>query len=200
MRVLELFCGTKSIGKVFENNGHKVISVDIDKKFNPTILSDILDFDYKKYDVGAFDYIHASPPCNDYSSLNFFHPHKSSDLTYADSLVKKSLEIIDYLKPKYWTIENPFSGKLKTRPFMLERNLPYFDIDYCRYGFSYRKRTRIWSNIKKDNTFCLGRGKCPAMEGRKHKQGARGGGGNKLVDRYRIPEKFVKEIYNYILF
>ncbi len=24
--------------------------------------------------------------------------------------------------------------------------LPYNDIDYCKYGFDYRKRTRVWNN------------------------------------------------------
>ena len=28
------------------------------------------------------------------------------------------------------------------------KSLPYIDADYCRYGFSYRKRTRFWTNIK----------------------------------------------------
>ncbi len=26
--------------------------------------------------------------------------------------------------------------------------IPYTDIDYCKYGMTYRKRTRIWSNIQ----------------------------------------------------
>ena len=43
-RLLELFCGTGSVGKVATNlpEGFEVTSVDIDKKANPTILTDIL--------------------------------------------------------------------------------------------------------------------------------------------------------------
>lgn len=196
MKILELFCGTKSIGKIFEKHGHEVISVDVEEKFNPTILIDILNFDYKQFEVGEFNYIHASPPCVDYSRCNSALPHKVLRLDYFDSLVKKTLDIIDYLNPKYWTMENPQTGTLKDRPFMIEKNLPFFDIDYCRYGFGYKKRTRIWSNIDFPNTLCLKKGKCPQMEGNKHKLSC---GNSKykippLHQRYRIPPDFVEEI------
>ena len=46
MKVLELFSGTKSIGKAFERLGHEVISVDLDPTFQPTILVDMLTWDY----------------------------------------------------------------------------------------------------------------------------------------------------------
>jgi len=197
MKVLELFCGTKSIGKVFEKHGDEVISLDILEEFNPTILKDILSFDYKKYEVGEFDYIHASPPCTEYSKLNFLNTNKKLNLEYADSLVKRAIEIIEYLKPKYWTLENPQTGSLKDRPFMIEKSLPYFDIDYCRFGFDYKKRTRFWSNIDFPKTICLGKGKCPQMEGRRHKTQIRNSK-TKLYHRYRIPELFIEELYKLI--
>ena len=65
MIILELFSGTKSISKIFEKYNHTVISVDLDNHFKPTHNVSILDFDYKQYK--HFDYIHASPPCNEYS-------------------------------------------------------------------------------------------------------------------------------------
>jgi hypothetical protein len=41
-------------------------------------------------------------------------------------------------------------------------DLPYNDIDYCKYGFDYRKRTRVWNNnlnwtgrrLCKKNSYC----------------------------------------------
>lgn len=43
MKVLELFAGTRSIGKAFEARGHKVYSVEWDKRFDHIDLyADIL--------------------------------------------------------------------------------------------------------------------------------------------------------------
>ena len=46
-RILELFSGTGSIGKVFRARGWEVVSVDCDAKMRPTIVADIGTFDYK---------------------------------------------------------------------------------------------------------------------------------------------------------
>ena len=45
-RLLELFSGTGSIGKVFRARGWEVVSVDCDAKMQPTIVADIGTFDY----------------------------------------------------------------------------------------------------------------------------------------------------------
>ena len=53
----------------------------------------------------------------------------------------KTLEIIEYLTPDYYVIENPQTGLLKEQPFMC--GIPFKDIDYCKYGMPYRKRNEI---------------------------------------------------------
>ena len=50
-----------------------------------------------------------------------------------------------YFDPKYWTMENPQSGRLKDQSVVAE--LPFDDIDYCKYGLPYRTRARLWSNL-----------------------------------------------------
>ena len=51
-KLLELFCGTKSVGKAFEQFGWEVVSVDIDPKFEPTIVADIKTWDPKCFRQG----------------------------------------------------------------------------------------------------------------------------------------------------
>ncbi len=46
-RLLELFSGTGSVGKIFKARGWEVVSVDCDAKMQPTIVADIGTFDYK---------------------------------------------------------------------------------------------------------------------------------------------------------
>ena len=213
MKILELFSGTHSVGKILKEEGHEVVSVDINDykgKFGPlTKKVDILKFDYKQYKPGEFDYIWASPPCIYYSSLQFTSltgkPRKDGtiktkediekNMSLADKWVKRTLKIIKYLKPKYWFMENPQTGRLKSRKFIQKYN--YHDVDYCRYSnWGYRKRTRIWTN-KKDFKPLLCNKKCGNMEEGTNRHKVKiGFTDQKLgkLGRYRIPEKLIREL------
>ena len=131
-RLLELFCGTKSVGRAFEAAGWEVVSLDIVSKFEPTILSDI--WDYTTFPPGHFDMVWASPVCTEYSRALTTRPRR---LLEGDALVL-SLEIIAHFNPLMWIVENPATGLLKTRPFM--ERLPWVDVTYCMYGILYRRR------------------------------------------------------------
>ena len=109
-RVLELFSGTGSIGKCCKELGWESISVDLESKFNPTHLCDIMDFNYKQYSPDYFDIVWASPPCTEYSHLqNTFLGRNKKGIIFtkeiwednmkeADKIVLKTLEIINYFK------------------------------------------------------------------------------------------------------
>ena len=126
MKLLELFSGTGSVGKVFKESGWTVVSLDRD--LDADIKTDIMDWDYKAmYEPGSYDVLWTSPPCTEYS------------------FVQCTLDIIDYFQPKVWFLENPQTGLLKGQPMMQDK--PFTDVDYCRYGMPYRKRTRIWNNV-----------------------------------------------------
>ena len=47
MKVIEVYCGTKSFSKVAESKGHDVFTLDFNPKFNPDLCCDMLYFDKK---------------------------------------------------------------------------------------------------------------------------------------------------------
>ena len=207
MKLLELFSGTHSVGNVAKTMGYEVISVDIDDykgKYKPTHKIDIMEFNYKQYNPDEFEIIWSSPPCLYYSVLQYsWYGRKKKgglytkekqmdDLLIADNWVKKTLEIIEYFKPKKWFMENPRGGLLKTREFMLD--LPYIDVDYCRYcDWGYRKQTRIWTNVDFIGKIC--NKNCGNMNGNKHKLDV--SIHKHKMDRYRVPPNLIKELISY---
>jgi hypothetical protein len=70
-------------------------------------------------------------------------------IDYANSIVQKTIDIIRYFNPSVWFIGNPQAGLLKHQEFLKDfmKDFDYFDLDYCKYGFPYRKRKRIWTNL-----------------------------------------------------
>jgi len=176
MRVLELFSGTKSVGKCCDELGWESISVDLELPADHQV--DIMEFDYKQYPKDHFDIVWGSPPCVSYSKLQsgwlgrkrkgviFTEEIWEEEMKEADKLVKKTFEIIEYFNPQLWFVENPQTGALKNREFM--KDVPFYDVDYCKYSnWGYRKRTRIWTNKMDWNNFIC-HNDCENMVGKLH--------------------------------
>ena len=192
VRVLELFSGTRSVGKCCDALGWESVSVDMILPADHQC--DIMDFDYKQYPKDTFDIVWASPPCTEYSAMNYCRPEKTPNIEGANKIVLKALEIINYFDCEYWFLENPQTGTLKKQPFM--KSLNYHDIDYCMYNHCIRKRTRIWTN-KKDWIGKLCDKTCGLIVDNKHPHFSYMNikGVNRQHLRYRIPEDLIFSLF-----
>ena len=79
IKVLELFAGTRSIGKAFEKNGRQVFSVEWDKHFeNIDLYEDIGKITTEDIlsKFGHPDVIWASPDCTTFSIAAISHHRK----------------------------------------------------------------------------------------------------------------------------
>lgn len=81
MKVLELFAGTRSIGRAFEARGHEVFSVEWDKSFDRIDLyadiSQLTAADILKR-FGKPDVVWASPDCATYSLAGIFNHRRKN--------------------------------------------------------------------------------------------------------------------------
>ena len=148
VKVLELFAGSRSIGKAAESLDYEVYSSDLNEFEGIDYPIDILDFDTSKVPFKP-DIIWASPPCTYFSVAsigkhwNKNHTPKTKQAVFGVKVVKKTIQIIQELNPKYWYIENP-RGKLRKLDFM--QPLPRTTVWYCTYGDKRAKPTDIWTN------------------------------------------------------
>ena len=149
---LELFSGCGHITKCFKDNGFDTITLDYDKKHKSDICVDLLEWDYKKYEPGFFNFIWASPDCTSWSIATHRHRTlkegllpKTEIARNGNDLILKTLEIIAYFQPEYFIIENP-RGRL--RHYEPMKILPYrTTVYYSNYGFKFPKPTDLWSNV-----------------------------------------------------
>lgn len=220
MKVLELFSGTRSIGKICDELGWESISVDM--ILPATHQCDIMDFDYKQYPKDTFDIIWASPPCHTFSKIQdswIGRKQKGETVTMNTilkridkeglPLLRKTQEIINYFDPKYYLIENPATSKMKNY-----LDLPNYVVDYCMYSdWGYRKRTRIWTNLEGFQAKTCDK-KCGNMIGSLHKKNLANTKRRKEAatlqnistsecisreDAYRIPPELIRDLFTEII-
>lgn len=124
MKILELFAGTRSIGKAFEKRGHKVFSVEWDKNFeNIDLYKDIAELTAQEIldKFGRPDVIWMSPDCTTFSIAAISHHRRKNTATgnldpispyakFCDKVDQHCLELIKQLNPRFWFIENPRGG------------------------------------------------------------------------------------------
>jgi len=187
MKVLELFSGTHSIGVICKEKGFDVLSLDRDlNEFSKLydyvstnhIQDDIMTWNYKQFKPEHFDLITMSPVCQWWSQMRrcrvSVEKIEEDINNLGKPMVDRCIEILNYLKPKYYWIENPETGVMKKYmkdkyPHIHSKN---YIVDYCQYddNIKYQKRTIFWTNIPNFKPkLCSGEGNCPNMDGKRHK-------------------------------
>lgn len=204
MKVLELFAGTRSIGKAFEKHGHEVYSIEWNKDFDnidwyedigKITAQDIIDR------FGHPDVIWASPDCTSYSLAAISHHRVKNKETgnldpitdyakFCDKVNAHVIDLIHELNPNYFFIENPRGG-LCNMTFM--QGIPKYLVTYCQYGDTRMKPTHIFTNYP-DPQFkhCKNGDSCHEKAPRGSRTGTQGIKGS--VDRSRIPDKLCEYI------
>ena len=154
MRILELFAGSRSIGKEAEKQGHKVFSIDWTSYEGIDLVTNIGKL--KIEDVPFIpDVVWASPDCTTYSiaacsthRTNTKEP-KSDYAIECDRTNQHWIGLIKewlYINPDLvFFIENP-RGMLRHMDWMQE--FKRHTVWYCKYGDDRAKPTDIWTNSK----------------------------------------------------
>ena len=156
MKVLELFAGTRSIGKAFERKGHTVTSVELDEKFPDCIHTDAYAFLQEHGE--EYDVIWASPCCTTYSVAGIrLHRMRDKDGRFTiptseyamqcDTNNRRMFEWFDDHRDMMWFIENP-RGNMQHMYFAKCIEDLKSTICYCQYGFPTMKPTNIWTTIR----------------------------------------------------
>ena len=223
--IVELFSGsgsgTKAMTPEFltsisrNDRPIKIVSLDISDKYHtPTIKTDLMEWDYKKFcDVnqGQILYIHGSPPCSPHSSSNT-RKHLDTPYNHQQKALSKALwgrvrDIINYAKPAGYSLENPWTSDVLKYLDEWYPNEPLFKNrtrgDYCAYGFLYQKKT-LWITPKPINLKeCPGNKKCHATYFKIatkrwcHIKGVEDL--SKLEERYSMPLPLIRSIFSQVL-
>jgi len=203
MKVLELFAGSRSIGKVCDELEHEVLSSDWEH-------FDGIDYtvDINKFDTNMVpwipDVIWASPPCTSFSVASIgkhwdkdTRQPKTDDALMGLQILEKTVQIIEHFfkfNPNLiWYIENP-RGMMRKMSFWDDVLYIRHTVTYCQYGDSRMKPTDIWTNNYKwtPRPACKNGDSCHVSAPRGSRTGTQGLKGSYV--RSQIPYELCKEV------
>ena len=153
MKILELFAGSRSVGKEAEDKGWQVFSVDWENYENINLQIDIEQLTKEQVPFIP-DMIWASPDCTTYTiaAISTHRNGTEPKSNYAKKCDRVNQHVISLIKEwlninpnMVFFIENP-RGMLRHMKWMQE--FKRYTIWYCQYGDDRAKPTDIWTNSK----------------------------------------------------
>ena len=97
-RLLDLFCGAGGAAMGYHHAGFDVVGVDI--KPQPRYPFEFVQADAMTYPLDGFDAVHASPPCQDHSTLSFMGEKHGTGWMLAATLERLTAQ------NRPWAVEN----------------------------------------------------------------------------------------------
>jgi len=203
MRTLELFAGSRSFSKFADDYGFTTYSTDISPYDKINQVADIFHFDLDKAIEclgGKPDIIWASPPCETFSIASVSHHWhknrraKSKQAKRGLEIIRLTIDIIQYVKPRYWFIENP-RGIL--RKLYILKQYERKTITYCSYGHVRMKPTDIWTNLEWTPKPMCKRSERHLCHHKSYPRGSSDGNYRKVHGQH-IPSKLFIEIFKAI--
>lgn len=209
LKVLELFSGTGSISKAFEERGHETVRIDWDEKMEADWHVDIGKLTAEKIvkRYGWFDVIWASPECTTYS-VAAISKHRRKDPEWGglvpiseygkqcDRINVNLMRIIRDMQAPAVFIENP---RAAFRKMDWIQWIPRHTVTYCQYQTELPLEQR---RMKPTDIFCTvpnPKFKPPCQNGDPcHVKAPRGSTtgtqGMKLIDKFRIPDELCRHV------
>lgn len=199
MKVLDLFSGLGGWAAPWKAAGHDVVTVDLDPRFGCTFTIDVLQLGPRE--LGAFDVVLASPPCEAFSVAAIGHHWTGGLRAYEPAtehartslaLVHWTLAVIESTRPAVWVIENP-RGMLR-KLGVLDR-YERVTVHYCQYGDTSMKPTDLWGGFPQSwapRPVCRNGATCHESAPRGAKTGTQGKAG--AAARAEIPFELAEEL------
>lgn len=143
--ILDVCSGLNGWSNVWKKAGFKVDTLDLNPFFKPTYCMDVRDFKPEK----EYKVIFSSPPCTFFS---FARNYLTTDEERKEGLeiAKACFRIAE--KAEYYIVENPY-WKKSLQYYIKRKN--HHIVDYCMYGYGYKKPTSLWSNIPIEYRKCI---------------------------------------------
>ena len=159
-RLLSIFDYTGNWAKPWVDYDYEVHTVDIkappaEYQYDGRVAYavDIFNWYYDVCRPDYFDIILAAPPCTDFALSGARHfAAKDADgrTDKSIALVLKTLEIIEYFRPRVWALENPMSRIHKLVPQLGSPSLKFHPYEYGAWvdpPEDRKKLTWLWGNF-----------------------------------------------------
>jgi len=152
MKLLELYAGSRSVGKVAESMGMQVFSVDWKPYEGIDLVMDISTMNLSDVPFVP-DVIWASPDCTTYSVAalgKHRHPDTSPKTEYAQTCDMTNRHVLSLIQE--WLLFNPSMVFFIENPRGMMRKMSWMQglsrktVWYCQYGDNRAKPTDIWTN------------------------------------------------------